>query len=131
MGKSRWRKIASFQVPLVGNAEAKSIVQQYHDLTKDFEIVKPGRTLGAVWIDDFVAQGKNVNLCEACWRKYHGWWHEYNYASDWVGWWAHCDGCGEHVRCNGFYPRARISTVLEPENWHPKYKKYAKFKPVE
>lgn len=127
MSKRRWKRIASFVVPLVGRKRAAEIERHAYDKAKADAIKKPGRMLGAVWIDKYVENRRNVNLCEECWRKYHGWWNRYGYRADWVGWWSHCDGCGRHVRCNGFYPQENIANVLHPKFWHSDYKKYAMF----
>lgn len=81
-------------------------------------VVKPQRTLGAVWTSDKVALRKPVGMCEPCWRRYRGWWKKAEYHPDW-GWRyiGDCDGCGTHnlfvtlfVADEGFY------TVLAPNH---------------
>lgn len=72
-------------------------------------VLKPARSLGAPWIDSYVARRQNVNLCEMCWRKYHDWWKTYGYQGQfaWVKR-SDCDGCGaEQVLVIGFYPEER------------------------
>ena len=70
-------------------------------------IVKPQRTLGAVWTSDKVGQRRPIVMCEECWRKYNGWWKQESYRADW-GWRyrGNCDGCSETYR---------IVTLFKPE----------------
>lgn len=71
--------------------------------------VKPGRTLGAVYMDDAIAQRLGVSLCPDCVSRY-GWralcrahtykvvWHPKELTD--------CAGCGaKHVYCTGFWPQ--------------------------
>jgi len=131
MKRHRWRRIASFVVPLLGRQKAADINRAAYEKAKADAIKKPGRKLGAVWIDRYASRRRNVTLCEECWRKYWGWWKKYGYRADWVGWWSHCDGCGRHVRCNGFYPEEAINGAVAPQFWRDDYKKYASFQVVE
>ena len=69
-------------------------------------VIKPERSLGAPWIDNFVALRRIVALCEDCYRKYDKWWKRYNYSPLW----GHrvisdCDGCSRKtIYCTDFYP---------------------------
>ena len=57
-------------------------------------VVKPERTLGAVWMDEKVTARRAVVLCEVCVRKYGDWHKKHHYRADW-GWryMGNCDGC--------------------------------------
>ena len=75
--------------------------------------VKPERFLGAPWIDNFVAQRGNVNLCEECWRRYNDWWKRYGYRPEWKPKLSDCDGCGHGPKyVTGFYPEERFSESM-------------------
>lgn len=76
--------------------------------TRPFALVKPGRRLGAAWIDQFVAERKSVSICAECDRRYAGWAEKYNYEPRTQRELTDCDGCGEPLRvCKGYYYRLR------------------------
>jgi hypothetical protein len=69
-------------------------------------LLKPGRRLGGAWIDDFVALGRQVCICEDCNRRYGDWWNgvQYRAMEAVIG---DCDGCGEPLmKCVKFSPNA-------------------------
>ena len=70
---------------------------------------KPGRQLGATWIEDIVARRGNVNLCEECYRRYDRWWERHDYRPDFQQWKiGECDGCDKSFHyIVGFYPEGR------------------------
>lgn len=118
-----WKRIYSFTVPMVGRGEAQDAMAQRIKETEAQAVKKPDNMLGAVHIDNYVQQRRNVVLCEQCWRKYGTEWvKRYGYRADWVGWLTNCDGCKRFVRCNGFYPEETISKVLHERYWHDDYK---------
>jgi hypothetical protein len=81
-------------------------------------VVKPQRTLGAVWTSEKVAQRKPVGMCESCWRKYKGWWKSEHYHPDW-GWRyiGDCDGCSiRNLHVTLFHAEEMFYTVLGPNH---------------
>ena len=70
-------------------------------------ILKPTRTLGAAWIDDYVSRRMNVIMCENCRSKYGTWWRQYQYRPA-VATVSDCDGCAETLTpCVRFIPDER------------------------
>lgn len=90
-------------------SDYRRIITEANKKSAHMVALKPGRKLGAVWIDDFVQRRQNVNLCEECWRKYDRWWLKYDYAPQWNIWKrTDCDGCAKTMHlCVGFYPKER------------------------
>lgn len=122
-----YRRIASFRIPLVGQAArsfSSSPVQISETIkkTNHLAVVKPQRQLGAPWIDRFINQRKVVTICDICSARYGNWYQKYNYTSDWVGWLINCDGCSRLVYCNGYHPTENIARTLHPRFWHEDYK---------
>lgn len=118
------RVIAQFPIPLVGSQSPSRVtsqtVQDWRKRSQHLRVVKPGRTSGASWLDEFVSRRKNFTLCESCARKYDvGWWKRFEYVSDWIGWWVDCDGCGEFYRCNMYYAEETARKVLLPRFQNP------------
>jgi hypothetical protein len=89
------RRIGSFKVPLLngGKLGASSILE-----FAKHAISKPANYLGAPHVADKVAQGRNVQMCEICWRKYYGWWRKECYRPNWdIRFTSNCDGCGDRM----------------------------------
>lgn len=70
--------------------------------------VKPGRILGAPWMDDLIEQRQILSLCEDCTRKYgwKSWCSKQNYLPRWDPKpLTDCDGCGSDlIFCTNFWP---------------------------
>lgn len=70
-------------------------------------IVKPGRRVGAAWLDQFVSGRTGVNLCSVCARLYGGPLQhpKYSYRADPIGLkLGDCDGCGGTGQPETLYP---------------------------
>lgn len=101
-------KLPRYLDPSYSRSDWRKDTTAFWKLTDEFADVKPGRKLGAPYMDDFFAQRQSVSLCEDCFRKY-GWKEicsKYNYkVITWVKELADCAGCGsKHVYCTGFWP---------------------------
>ena len=72
--------------------------------SRHMTILKPGRRLGATWIDDFVARRRAVSLCPDCERKYGDWHVRFHYHARDAKEITDCDGCGQILqRCTAYY----------------------------
>lgn len=87
-------------------SDLKKVGEELNRKTLPQAYIKPGRTQGAVWMDQFVARGKSVSLCMNC---------DHHYGTDWQRKYGYvpqrryreitdCDGCGTQLSfCTGFY----------------------------
>ena len=90
-----------------GISGRRSIIAKAYQQAKPGLIVKPGRSLGAVWLDQFVSGRTGVNLCAVCVRLYGGPLQhpKYSYLPDLVGLkLGDCDGCGGTGQPETLYP---------------------------
>ena len=83
--------------PLIFRKKINDILAEEEKKRPPIVVVKPERTLGAVWMDEKVCQRRAVVLCEICVRKYGDWHRKHCYRADW-GWryLGNCDGCSIH-----------------------------------
>lgn len=78
--------------------------------TEHLALIKPDRTMGAPWMDEYVHTRMSVYLCDGCSKRYDRWYEKYNYvfiarAPQKL---ADCDGCGKRFAwCNGFHPHEK------------------------
>jgi len=103
-------------IPLLnqGLPNLGGLTQANLDRLDSISVVKPQRTLGAVWTSDKVALRKPVGMCEPCWRRYQGWWRKAEYHPDW-GWRyiGDCDGCStQNIHLTLFHAEEMFYTVL-------------------
>lgn len=77
-------------------------------------VLKPSIKLGAPHVADLVGQGRNVRLCETCWRRYYGWWRKEDYRPNWdMRIHSDCHGCGvQHIECVWFIRSDKFYEVL-------------------
>lgn len=85
-------------------SDYRRMIQTCEQQTRHMTTLKPGRRLGASWIDEFVGNRRSVSLCRECERKYGDWHVHVNYHARDVAELTDCDGCGESLKvCKGYY----------------------------
>tara|TARA_Y100000310_G_scaffold338867_1_gene429758 strand:+ start:2301 stop:2726 length:426 start_codon:yes stop_codon:yes gene_type:complete len=96
-------------------SDRRKIVINAEKMSRAQAAIKPGRVLGGVWMDQFVAQRQGINLCEICVRMKGPWWKDNGYKPDWNPYGAKrgdCDGCGEIlIRLTPFYPEESFNEL--------------------
>ena len=66
--------------------------------------LKPGRRLGAAWIDSFVSNRRAVSLCAECQHRYGDWDTRNGYSARDRLELSDCDGCGQVLQvCKGYF----------------------------
>jgi len=85
---------AAIKNPLVFRKKVNDLLAEEERKSPPLVVVKPERTLGAVWMDEKVCARRAVVLCDVCVRKYGDWHKRHHYRGDW-GWryFGNCDGC--------------------------------------
>ena len=94
--------------------KGEAFLQRAYKTIHKYAIIKPQRSLGAIWTSRLVAERNPVCMCEQCWRKYKGWWKQEHYRPDW-GWnrLSNCDGCSlEYIFCTLFVAEENFYKVL-------------------
>ena len=83
-----------------------------------YTLVKPGRKLGAVYIDDKMGSDGCVKACDSCIEKYWGFWKKSTLRPNWGYYFtSECDGCGETYKlCILFVPDPQFYKVLAREH---------------
>jgi hypothetical protein len=107
--------VPAHQALNLGTSDRRKIIINAEKMSREGAALKPGRTLGGVWMDQFVAQRQGVNLCETCVRTKGLWWKSNGYRPDWHPYGAKrgdCDGCGAFlVRLTPLYPEEKFNKL--------------------
>ncbi len=81
-------------------------------------MTKPGRKLGAPFIEEWVGKRMPVHLCPTCTSRYGKWYKAHQYTPIWnklVNQISDCDGCdSKNVYTSGFYPSELRSPYVIP-----------------
>lgn len=96
------RKVVDRRSPLghalagtLDHNDIRNLLMLWDRKTRHMAVIKPERSLGAPWIDDFVSQGKGVNLCHDCRNRYRDWYKKFDYHPRHSPVLSDCDGCSE------------------------------------